>query len=106
MGNKCCCEDPEIHVHNYCTYTQVDECHRHKISGVTGPAPNTPGHTHDYEGQSSCNENHSHMYCGCTEKPQYTCCGHVHNFEGKTKTADDHKHRYRGTTDYGRRCRR
>lgn len=98
MGNPCKCECNE-HVHAYCIYTEVKDCHRHVMKGVTCPAPDTPNHKHELDGNTSCNDGHSHEYCGKTDKPIYMCRGHVHNFEGKTACADDHKHRYQGTTD-------
>ncbi|HBF38936.1 MAG TPA: hypothetical protein DDW50_16660 [Firmicutes bacterium] len=110
MGKKHCedrCQPPYVHVHTYCIYTQVDKCHRHIIRGVTSPAPDTPGHKHEYEGVTSCNDGHIHQFHGCTCKPQYMCSGHVHNFEGKTSCENDHRHCYQGTTERDRRsfCR-
>ena len=110
MGKKHCeqeCQNPYYHVHSYCIYTQVDKCHRHIIRGVTSPAPDSPGHKHDYEGATSCSEGHTHCCHGCTEKPEFMCNGHVHDFCGKTSCTEEHKHRYHGTTDKDRRsfCR-
>lgn len=100
--DKCCknpCEPVGYHVHNYCAYTLVDDCHRHLIRGVTKPAPNIPCHKHDYEGETSCNNCHTHCYSGTTCETEPVRCGHVHNFSGKTACADGHLHHYCGTTE-------
>jgi hypothetical protein len=96
------CKQPEeqgYHVHYYCEYTSVDDCHRHIIRGVTAPAPNKPCHKHEYKGDTTCNDRHQHPYCGSTGAAEPLCGGHVHNYSGTTACADRHKHHYCGTTD-------
>jgi YmaF family len=105
MGKKYCEEkcNPCYHVHPYILYTRVDECHRPIMRGITSPAQDTPGHKHEYEGVTSCNDGHTHRYRGCTDRPEYMCNGHVHNFCGKTSCEEEHRHRYEGTTEKDRR---
>ena len=106
MGNKCCCEDPGYHVHCYCIYTEITDCHRHVMRGMTDPAPDRRGHRHKYEGVTSICECHKHCYRGCTDRPEYMCSGHIHYLSGETARAEGHRHRYCGTTDKGRRSGR
>ncbi|TCL57856.1 YmaF-like protein [Hydrogenispora ethanolica] len=106
MGNKCCCEDPNYHVHSYCVFTEVTECHRHVIRGVTSPAEDTRDHKHKMEGVTSTDSCHSHCYRCRTGKPKYMCSGHVHEFGDETSRDEGHRHCFCGTTDKGRRCRR
>lgn len=103
---ECECKEPGYHVHNYCIYTGVEDCHRHVMRGVTSPARDTPGHRHDYEGVTSRDDGHTHDYCGSTDKPEYMCYGHIHHMDGKTCRADDHKHCYEGTTNRDQRSYR
>ena len=98
MGKKCCCERQVYHVHTYCITTDISDCHRHKMWGVTSAELDTPCHTHKYEGITSCNDGHEHHYHGCTGECEPTFCGHVHNFCGKTSREDHHKHCYQGRT--------
>ncbi|RCW42272.1 YmaF family protein [Paenibacillus prosopidis] len=63
------------HVHRYCTFTSVDNEHRHLIKGVTGPAIPLRG------------GGHFHCFEGCT-----TVSGaipHTHEYSGKTGDALD-----------------
>lgn len=107
MGKKKCeChEKKSYHVHTYCTWTSVDECHRHGIKGVTSAAPDTPCHTHEYKGITSCNDGHTHSYDGYTGPPKEAIGGHVHAFCGKTSKDEDHRHKYDGCTSRPYCCR-
>ncbi|WP_308423181.1 YmaF family protein [Marinithermofilum abyssi] len=54
---------PYPHHHEYQGITSFDVGHRHRLGGVTTPAPYVPDHVHEYRGTTTFDDGHVHLWC-------------------------------------------
>lgn len=90
------------HVHHYEGITSYDAGHRHRLAGITDPAPSGVEHVHYYKGTTTFNDGHVHHFAGATGPAIPLSDGrHYHLIEGQT-TVDagpegpPHSHAYQG----------
>jgi YmaF family len=87
------------HRHGYQGITSFDVGHRHRLGGVTAPAPDVPDHVHEYRGTTTFDDGHVHHFSGVTGPPiPLPDGGHYHIIEGETTVNGEipHTHSYTG----------
>lgn len=87
-----------FHTHNYYGVTSFVDRHDHRFSGRTSREPDTMGHTHIMEGDTTRDDGHAHLYQMRSGPAIYKNSGHYHAYQGNTETADLHTHRMQGHT--------
>ena len=87
-----------FHTHNFNGATSVEVRHDHRFTGRTGRAPDTMGHTHIMEGDTTRDDGHAHFYQMQTGPAIYRNGGHYHSYQGDTDVVDMHTHRMHGHT--------
>jgi hypothetical protein len=90
--------DQRPHVHEYRNETSVDDRHRHRMEGVTGPVVQVGNsHIHYICGSTSFDDGHRHLYTDYTGPARYSRDNsHVHEYKGYVAHAGDplHVHKY------------
>lgn len=87
-----------MHTHYYRGETSYEDGHRHNYSGMTSPAPDTPGHTHMISDRTSMNDRHTHRFSFSTGPAREYRGGHVHHYAGVAQFNDGHIHTMGGCT--------
>lgn len=87
-----------MHTHNFNGVTTLNNGHMHSYSGVTGAAPDVPGHVHLMMGVTTVNDGHSHNYNLQTSQSMPAMEGHTHDYQAPTSFADWHDHSLIGST--------
>ncbi len=94
--------DPGHHVHEYRNKTSVDDRHKHRMEGITGPAVRVGNtHIHYLCGSTSFDDGHRHLYTDYTGPAIETRDNsHVHEYRDYVAHAGKplHVHKYSDKT--------
>jgi hypothetical protein len=89
---------PDMHTHLYSKETSLNNGHKHRYWGETGPSPDVPGHTHNIIGRTCEEDRHKHSYSFATAAERGNGSGHVHHYAGVAEYGEGHIHTMTGYT--------